>query len=59
MNDQTPIRRPLAERLREDLADPDREERKRQWQAENAEAIASHNAWLREHGSHLVRYSDP
>jgi post-segregation antitoxin (ccd killing protein) len=60
MNDQTPIRRRMAEKLREAEADPAAwEERKRQWQAENAKAIASHNAWFREHGQHLVRYRDP
>lgn len=50
MNDQTPIRRRLIDKHREAQADLDREERKRQWQAENAEAIASYNAWFIENG---------
>jgi post-segregation antitoxin (ccd killing protein) len=51
MNDQTPIRRSLAGRLLETEADPAAPaERKRQWQAENAEAIASYNEWVKERG---------
>jgi post-segregation antitoxin (ccd killing protein) len=57
MNDQTPIRRSLAGRLAEAEANPAvRAERKRQWQAENAEAIASSNAWVEEHGLPLGPY---
>ena len=51
MNDHTPIRRRMADKLLEANADPVAcAERKRQWQAENAEAIASYNAWVSEHG---------
>lgn len=51
MNDHTPIRRRMADKLGEAEADPVAwAERKRQWQAENAEAIASYNAWVGEHG---------
>jgi post-segregation antitoxin (ccd killing protein) len=51
MNDQTPIRRSMVDKLREAELDPVlRAERKRLWQAENAEAIASYNAWVEERG---------
>ena len=57
MNDQTPIRRSLLDKFREAEADPvAREERKRQWQTENAGAIASWNDWVREHGLPLAKY---
>jgi antitoxin CcdA len=57
MNVQTPIRRRLVDRLIEAEADPlARAEHQRQWQAENAEAIASWNAWVAEHGLPLAKY---
>ena len=33
-----------------------KEERKRRWQDENAEAIAASNAWVSKHGLPLARY---
>ena len=33
-----------------------KEERKRRWQDENAEAIAASNAWVEKHGLPLARY---
>ena len=57
MNDHAPIRRRMADKLREAEANPElRAERKRQWQAENAEAIASSNAWVEKHGLPLGPY---
>jgi post-segregation antitoxin (ccd killing protein) len=51
MNDQTPIRRSLVDKFRDAQADPvARVERMRQWKAENADAVASYNAWFEEHG---------
>ena len=33
-----------------------KQERKRRWQDENAEAIAASNAWVEKHGLPLARY---
>ena len=57
MNDHAPFRRRMAGKLREAKADPVAwAERKRLWQAENAEAIASSIAWVGEHGLPLACY---
>ncbi len=51
MNDHTPLRRRLADRLLDSERDAElRAERGRKWKSENADAIASYNEWVREHG---------